>query len=218
MMVITFLLTSESYAQTASNPSESKIPRTEEQIKSDSIADKTSMAIRLASEGIQNKSATIVIAAAKLSDELGIRSVDTAKGQKYDAYSLYLAAQTITKDKNLNNYITTQMKFIQEKNKIAGKGAAYGPLSNSGSAYFTANEKRSDRIYFSAGFGQVTFTGTGMSDFDLYIYDENGNLISKDDDYTAFCVCKFYLSYAQPLIIKFVSRSSGTFNYVVTTN
>jgi|LakMenEpi03Aug12_release.lakeMendotaPanAssembly.Ray.scaffolds.fasta_scaffold61613_4 hypothetical protein len=218
MMVITFLLASATYAQTAANPSESKNPRTEEQIKSDSITQKTSMAMQLANEGIQNKSAAIVIAAAQLSEELGIRSVDTAKGQKYDAYSLYLAAQTFTKDKNLNTYITTQLKSIQEKNKIAGKGAAYGPLSNSGSSYFTANQRISESVYFTSGSGRVTFTGTGRTDFDLYIYDEYGNLIAKDEDYDAFCVCNFYLSYAQQITIKYVSRSTGTFNYVVTTN
>lgn len=218
MMVITFLLVSQSYAQTETNTSESKIPSTEEQIKSDSIADKTSMAIRLASEGIQSKSAAIVIAAAKLSDELGIRSVDTAQGQKYDAYSLYVTAQTITEDKNLRNYIATQLKSITEKNKIAGKGAGVGPISITGSAYFTADTKYEDQVYFKAGFGQVTFTGTGRSDFDLYIYDEYGNLISSDEDYTAFCVCKFYLNYGQQITIKYCSRRTGTFNYVVTTN
>jgi uncharacterized MAPEG superfamily protein len=61
MMVITFLLASATYAQTAANPSESKNPRTEEQIKSDSITQKTSMAMQLANEGIQNKSAAIVV-------------------------------------------------------------------------------------------------------------------------------------------------------------
>ena len=218
MMVITFLLASATYAQTASNPSESKNPRTEEQIKSDSIAHKTSMAIQLANEGIQNKSAAIVIAAAQLSEELGIKSVDTAKGQKYDAYSLYLTAQTITKDKNLNNYIASQLKSIQEKNKIAGKGSIYGPNSIAGYDYFRANEKQSTSARFTAGYGQVTFTGTGRADFDLYVYDEYGNLIAKSDDSGAYCVCSFYLSYAQQITLKFVSRSSGYFNYVVTTN
>jgi len=213
-----FLLASATYAQTASNPSKSKIPRTEEQIKSDSIAHKTSMAIQLANEGIQNKSAAIVIAAAQLSEELGIKSFDTAKGQKYDAYSLYLKAQTITKDKNLNNYIATQLKNIQENNKIAGKGNIYGPKSGNSRGYFTANEKVVVDAYFTAGYGQVTFTGTGRADFDLYVYDEYGNLIAEDEDYDAYCVCSFNLSYAQRVTIKFVCRSSGTFNYVVTTN
>lgn len=218
IMIMIFLLASATYAQTASNPSESKNPRTEEQIKSDSTAQKTSMTMQLANEGIQNKSAAILIAAAQLSQELGIKSVDTAKGQKYDAYSLYLTAQTLTKDKNLNNYIATQLKSIQEKNKIAGKGAVYGPLSFSGSQYFIANERISVPKYFTAGYGQVTFTGTGRSDFDLYVYDEYGNLIAKDEDYSAFCVCSFNLSYAQQITIKFVSRGSGTFKYVVTSN
>ena len=218
MMVITFLLASATYAQTASNPSESKNPRTEEQVKSDSIAHKTSMAIQLANEGIQNKSAAIVIAAAQLSQELGIKSSDTAKGQKYDAYSLYITAQSFTKDKNLSNYISSQVKNIQENNKIAGKGNIYGPKSGNSRSYFTANERITVDAYFTAGYGQVTFTGTGLADFDLYVYDEYGNLIAKDEDYDAYCVCSFNLSYAQRITLKFVCRSSGTFNYVVTTN
>lgn len=216
--LIAVLLSYSVAAQQAGTTDNAKKPRTAEQIASDSLAQKTALAIQMASEGLQSKSAVMLISAAQLSKELKLRSDDTVKGQKYDAYSLLVTAQSFTKDKNLTGYIKGQMKAIQENNKIASKGNAAGPKAITGNTYFSSNESNDVNLRFTSGYGRVTFTGTGASDFDLYIFDESGNLIAKDDDYSAYCVCSFYLDYSQNITIRFVSRRSGWWNYTITTN
>lgn len=49
----------------------------------------------------------------------------------------------------------------------------------------------------------VAVVGDGDTDLDLFVYDENGNLIGKDDDATDTC------------LVNFVPRWSGPFRIVV---
>ena len=194
--------------------------KTKEELANDSIANRSSMAIQIAIEGIQSQSPIMLINAALISKSLNIKTSpqDTSKGQKYDAYSLLVTAEKMCKDKNLTNYIKTLIKEVKAEEAIAGKGRSAGPVSTSGYDYFEAGKGYSVYVPFTGGYGNVNFVGTGSSDFDLYIYDENNNLITKDEDYSAYCICAFNLYYSQTIRIKFVSRSSGYFNYVITTN
>jgi hypothetical protein len=74
------------------------------------------------------------------------------------------------------------------------KPAATGTLGRT-----TGPARHVDRVlpgesdYYTVAFrggevARVQVVGDGDTDLDLYIYDENGNLITKDDDNTDFCV------------------------------
>jgi hypothetical protein len=54
----------------------------------------------------------------------------------------------------------------------------------------------------------VTVRGDGDTDLDLYIYDESGRLVSKDDDLTDFCVCRFFVPRTATYQIKIVNRGN----------
>src|SRR5438445_10205145 len=66
---------------------------------------------------------------------------------------------------------------------------------NPASTVTTVDANQTDRfqaIYFRAGEEAIVeVIGDGTSDLDLYVYDQNGNLIAKDDDSTDHCVVRF---------------------------
>ena len=75
------------------------------------------------------------------------------------------------------------------------------------------------RVNFRAGeTGIVTVVGDGDTDLDLYVYDQNGNLIDKDVDYTDNCVCTFVPRWTGLFVIKIVNRGSVYNRYVLRTN
>ena len=52
----------------------------------------------------------------------------------------------------------------------------------------------------------ITLRGDGDTDLDLYIYDENGNLVDVDNDYTDRCVCEVVPKWTGRFTIKVVNR------------
>lgn len=49
---------------------------------------------------------------------------------------------------------------------------------------------------------KVTVNGDGDTDIDVFIYDENGNLITKDDDTTDYCICRWTPKWTGKFTIK----------------
>ena len=64
----------------------------------------------------------------------------------------------------------------------------------------------------------VIVSGDGDTDLDLYIYDENGNLITSDTDYSDDCVCSFTPRWTGKFYIKILNRGRVYNNYVLATN
>lgn len=64
----------------------------------------------------------------------------------------------------------------------------------------------------------VICIGDGDTDLDLYVYDENYNLIDKDDDYTDDCICTFTPSWTGTFYIKIVNRGRIANRYLLRSN
>jgi hypothetical protein len=77
----------------------------------------------------------------------------------------------------------------------AAAPAADGPVGFGGpSAGLRVPAKGADTHSFTFRKGQkvtIKVTGDGDTDIDLYVYDENGRLVAKDDDTTDICVVQF---------------------------
>lgn len=65
---------------------------------------------------------------------------------------------------------------------------------------------------------EIAVVGDGDTDLDLYVYDENANLIAKDDDYTDRCYVSWMPQWTGSFIIKVVNRGSIYNNYGIATN
>ena len=74
-------------------------------------------------------------------------------------------------------------------------------------------------IYFKSGeIGQVFVKGDGDTDLDLYVYDENGNLIASDTDSSDTCLVRFCPKWTGKFIIRVVNLGGVYNRYRLTTN
>ena len=61
-------------------------------------------------------------------------------------------------------------------------------------------------------------SGDGSTDLDLYVYDENNNLIAKDDNNTDDCAVRFIPRWTGDFTIKVVNRGKYANRYTLGTN
>ena len=54
----------------------------------------------------------------------------------------------------------------------------------------------------------ITLRGDHDTDLDLYVYDENGNLVDSDNDYSDNCICEVTPKWTGNFTIKVVNRGS----------
>ena len=85
-----------------------------------------------------------------------------------------------------------------------GEGRVYGKDYTDYTAKFWANE-----------LAEVVVIGDGDNDLDLYIYDQNGNLIASDTDYTDQCVCRWVPSWTGAFTIRIVNRGAIYSNFAI---
>ncbi len=185
-------------------------------------------AIGLAKYGYANYSATALAEAAKILAETPVQDLDVAKqsegGQKSAEKSTLMsfeptkliadAKKYAGKDKVTLAYISQIEKSI---NKSATRGAVGGPKR----AASTVNARSTDRYickFWAGELAEVAVIGDGDCDLDLYIYDENGNLIASDTDYTDQCICRWVPSWTGAFTIKIVNRGYVYSNYIIATN
>jgi hypothetical protein len=64
----------------------------------------------------------------------------------------------------------------------------------------------------------LAVSGDGDTDLDLYVYDDNGNLIAKDDDYSDDCLVRFMPRWTGHFTIKVVNRGKYANRYTIGTN
>lgn len=65
---------------------------------------------------------------------------------------------------------------------------------------------------------QVGVSGNGNTDLDLYIYDENGNLIDCDNDYSDDCYVSWYPRWTGNYLIRVVNQGTYRNTFTIVTN
>ena len=141
---------------------------------------------------------------------------DTAEAEvepKPEKENLYaLAEQYAGTNETLHTLIE------DSKASVAGtRGARFGPQVG----YDSVLAYRTDvyRVAFRGGeYAEVAVTGDGDTDLDLFIYDENGNLICSDTDYTDRTYCGWSPAWTGTFRIK-IENLGGVYNeYRLATN
>ena len=188
------------------------------------------VAAQLAKYGYENYSATALIEAARIFSETKVDELEAEKevGETHEG--------SITEKDNKVSYDPKQL--IADARKYAGKdktvlaladqvesrirtsgtrGAVGGPKGMNDRVYGKSSE--SYKVKFWANeLAEVCVSGDGDTDLDLYVYDENGNLIGKDDDYSDECVVRWYPKWTGTFIIKVVNRGALYNNFAIWTN
>lgn len=119
------------------------------------------------------------------------------------------------KDKTLLSLIKKVEKEIASAGETRGAvgGAKYGEGRVYGNDYTDYTVK-----FWANELAEVIVIGDGDNDLDLYIYDENGNLIASDTDYTDQCVCRWIPSWTGAFTIRIINRGSIYSDFVIATN
>ena len=183
------------------------------------------VAAELSKYGYANNDALSLIQAARISKQAGFSAEDIAKteegqatadaGEKSGKVSLD-PAQLLADAKNIAGDDGVLLALIDDVNSNV-RGAVGGPRYNRTSV--RANGSDVYNISFRAGeLAIVTVIGDGDTDLDLYVYDNNGNLIDSDTDYTDNCVCTWTPRWTGNFRIKVVNRGRVYNNYILRTN
>ena len=99
----------------------------------------------------------------------------------------------------------------------AVRGAVGGPKRISASV--SAHSYIMYTISFRGGeLAEVAVCGDHDTDLDLYVYDENGNLICSDTDYSDVCYVTFYPRWTGSFYVKIVNRGNVYNRFTLATN
>jgi hypothetical protein len=182
------------------------------------------LATHLEEFGTRSKSAPALALAALIQAKTGTQPLSTQKQPaKVEAKSASArphrdAAALIAAARELNDpaaeaLIAQASQALTERSR----GAAGGPKI--ARTQVLPRDTDSFNVTFNGGeLARVTVRGDGDTDLDLYIYDENGNLIAKDDDTLDVCLVSFTPRWSGSFRI--VIRNLGTVynEYVLRTN
>ena len=189
---------------------------------SDGIA-QVQLANQLAQYGYDNSSASALIEAAAILVEVGGQDLQAeyTRGEGADVAGERVAVtptQLIADAKRFAEGDKTLLAMA-DKVKLNGtsRGAVGGPKRSS--TYVLANSTDVFTIRFRGDqLAEVFVSGDGDTDLDLYVYDENNNLIESDVDYTDQCYVSWTPAWTGPFKVKVVNRGRVRNYYTIWTN
>lgn len=125
------------------------------------------------------------------------------------------------KDKTLLALIKKTESLVDEALKSRGsvqeRGADGGPYCIEDRVYANSNEKYTCKFWANQ-IAEVAIVGDGDTDLDLYIYDEDYNLITKDESTSGNCYCSWIPAWTGKFTIKVVNRGGVYNDFVLITN
>lgn len=135
---------------------------------------------------------------------------------QFEPKALVAAALELTENEHLiamADNVTAKINAQAEGTRGALGGPRYANSSVSAHSYTYYNQK-----FWADELAEILVSGDGDTDLDLYVYDENGNLIVSDTDYTDDCYVRFYPRWTGTFRIKIVNRGGVYNKYVLVTN
>ena len=109
------------------------------------------------------------------------------------------------------------IESVDAEAKASSRGNVNGPSRDYAAVYGNSY------IDYSASFvadrlAEVLVSGDGDTDLDLYVYDSNGNLIARDNDYTDDCYVRWVPAWTGRYTIRIVNRGPVYNRFVILTN
>jgi hypothetical protein len=104
---------------------------------------------------------------------------------------------------------------------VMSQTASADPVGGSIFRRFTVSSNCYQTFTVNCYGGEVTrviVRGDGDTDLDLYVYDENGNLIASDTDLTDQCMVAFRPYWTGPFTVKIVNRGGLSNRYSISVN
>jgi len=191
--------------------------------KADAVS-KHMLASQLIDYGQANKDALALVAAARILKQAPARPVEqakTSKGgedtpEKTKSGDRYSAAGALASAREIAKQDPTMLGLIGDVEAMSSRGRANGPASHQDRVRAKATDEY--EIVFSGDeVARVAVIGDGDTDLDLYIYDENGNEICRDDDRTDTMICEWEPRWTGPFTIdiKNLGRVSNVYMMLI---
>ena len=188
-------------------------------------AQQLSLAGDLVRYGYQTKQALPLIQAVQIYKSLGVTAgTEEKKVEGTPATSTLQKGQEVQFDEA--QLLADATKFAEGNKNILAlikdaekstRGAVGGPVRRVSAVSAGCTDTWTCR--FRGGeVAYVVVSGDGDTDLDLYVYDENGNFITSDTDYSDDCVVSFTPRWTGLFYIKIKNRGRVYNRYVVATN
>jgi len=185
------------------------------------------LAGQLVRYGYQTKSALSLVQALQIYKSLNVteatdgstkqtQGTEVATGLTKTDYVSFDEAKLIADATKFADGNKALLALIKDAEKST-RGRVGGPIRR----YDRVNGNSTDTwtIRFRGGEpAYVVVSGDGDTDLDLYVYDENGNLITSDTDGTDDCVVSFYPRWTGTFYIRIKNLGSVYNRYVLATN
>lgn len=175
--------------------------------------------------GYQTKTALPLIQAAEIYNRLGVTNGDKDKTSESAAVTESSAEKSNPVSYNVGQILADATKFADgDKNllaliKSAGetRGRVGGPVLH----YDRVNANTTDIYTWAFRGGElatIAVSGDGDTDLDLFVYDENGNLIASDTDAGDDCLVVFTPRWTGNFRVKVKNYGRVYNNYGIATN
>ncbi len=187
------------------------------------------LAGELAVYGYSKNSALALAQAAEILCEMDLRKLEVSKseeGTKNENTGEKKGKVTLNVDTLLADATimagddATLLALVNGVKKIATagtRGRSAGPAEVSRTV--SSNSSYTDYINFDgSALAEIGIIGDGDTDLDIYVYDENDNLIVKDDDNSGHCYVSWYPRYTGLFRVKVINRGDVYNNYTLLTN
>ncbi len=181
----------------------------------------------LAMYGYKNESASALVEAAKIfnsipTQEMTVREgssptreITPDSGVSFDPKQLIADAKEMAgRDKELTKYIEKVEKTIGK----AKRGAVGGPVIKTSMVLTFSTDRYIIKFEGQRKANVLLEASSDISDLDLYIYDENENLIRYDDDASSECALSFTPRRDGYFIIEIVNNGLLPNPYLLCTN
>jgi hypothetical protein len=183
------------------------------------------LAGQLAKYGYENNSATALIQAAELYLSVGTtefkpESAEQGKGEETpkDEHVSHDPKQILADAKTLAEGDAVVLALLDKVEKTKpNRGSVGGPKYGEYKVFAYSTDRYSLKFWANER-ATVVVSGDGDTDLDLFVYDENGRLIAKDDDYSDDCVVNWIPRWTGQYIIKVVNRGNVYNRYAIGTN
>jgi hypothetical protein len=182
------------------------------------------LAGQLAKYGYENNSASALIQAAELYLSAGMTefkpvSLEKGGGEETtkDEYVSHNPKQILADAIVLAEDDAILLAMIDKLEKSKIRGAVGGPQIGEFRVFAHSTDSYVVKFYANEP-ASVILSGDGDTDLDLYVYDENGNLIGKDDDYSDDCIVTWNPLWTGNFVIKVVNIGNIYNHYVIATN
>lgn len=178
-------------------------------------------AMSLVRYGDANKDALALITAARLLKQAG------SSNEKLQAQSgVNTPAKTAEDARTVESLLArartyaagdvTLVALADDVARSGSRGAVGGPKQ--ARSVVGSRSRDSYKVTFREGEpARVLVSGDGDSDLDLFIYDENGNLVCKDDDATDDMICGWTPRWTGRFTIRIVNLGVAN-EYIIMTN